>query len=114
MELLKGEPVPGFARRKTTEQNRTSASGGVIKTSHMILVYGNNPSNLNRQIPIFISVPLTGLKAIDGHEPAVRVDGYTVEQIDYHPLLLEQAGFIHGARWKTSACVSGPALGLRA
>ncbi|RQS57831.1 DUF2513 domain-containing protein [Burkholderia sp. Bp8963] len=44
-----------------------------------------------------LSVPLTGLKAIDGHETAVQVDGYTAEQIDYHLLLLEQAGFIHGA-----------------
>jgi hypothetical protein len=35
-----------------------------------------------------LAVPLAGLKAIDGHEPAVQLDAYSAEQIDYHLLLL--------------------------
>ena len=52
-----------------------------------------------------LSVPLTGLKVIDGHEPVVQVDGYTAEQIDYHLLLLEQAGFIHGGGFELALAV---------
>ncbi|ONA16682.1 DUF2513 domain-containing protein [Burkholderia pseudomallei] len=42
-----------------------------------------------------LPVPSAGLQVIDGSEATVQVDGYTAEQIDYHLLLLEQAGFIH-------------------
>ncbi|TAM05732.1 MAG: DUF2513 domain-containing protein [Paraburkholderia sp.] len=60
-----------------------------------------------------LPVPLTGLKAIDGHEPAVQVNGYTVEQIDYHLLLLEQAGFIHGGGLENFGMRFGPGIGFQ-
>ncbi|MFL9935409.1 DUF2513 domain-containing protein [Paraburkholderia sp. RL18-103-BIB-C] len=60
-----------------------------------------------------LSVPLTGIKAIDGHEPVVQVDGYTTEQIDYHLLLLEQAGFIHGGGLENFGMRFGPGIGFQ-
>ncbi|RDU94946.1 DUF2513 domain-containing protein [Trinickia dinghuensis] len=60
-----------------------------------------------------LSVPLTEIKPIDGHEPAVQVDGYTVEQIDYHLLLLEQAGFIHGGGLENFGMRFGPGIGFQ-
>lgn len=58
-------------------------------------------------------VPLTELKAIDGHEPAVQVEGYATAQIDYHLLLLEQAGFIHGGGLENFGMRFGPGLGFQ-
>jgi hypothetical protein len=60
-----------------------------------------------------LSVPLTGIKAIDGREPVVQVDGYTTEQIDYHLLLLEQAGFIHGGGLENFGMRFGPGIGFQ-
>ncbi|CAB3762825.1 hypothetical protein B7G54_24295 [Burkholderia puraquae] len=42
-----------------------------------------------------LPVPTTTFRMIHGHEDEVRIDGYTVEEIDYHLSLLDQAGFIH-------------------
>jgi len=35
-----------------------------------------------------------GIRHIDPHNPAVSVEGYSVDQIDYHLDLLREAGFI--------------------
>ncbi|HEX7908280.1 MAG TPA: DUF2513 domain-containing protein [Paraburkholderia sp.] len=56
---------------------------------------------------------MTQLKAIDGHEPTVQVDGYTAEQIDYPLLLLEQAGFIHGGGLENFGMRFGPGIGFQ-
>lgn len=60
-----------------------------------------------------LSVPLTELKAIDGHESTVQVDGYTAEQIDYHLLLLEQPGFVHGGGLEDFGMRFGPGIGFQ-
>jgi len=60
-----------------------------------------------------LPVPLTELKVLDGNAAAVQVDGYTTEQIDYHLLLLEQAGFIHGGGMENFGMRFGPGIGFQ-
>ncbi|KVP09148.1 hypothetical protein WK81_27190 [Burkholderia ubonensis] len=60
-----------------------------------------------------LPVSLTELKVIDGRAAAVQVNGYTTEQIDYHLLLLEQAGFIHGGGMENFGMRFGPGIGFQ-
>ncbi|KVR84404.1 DUF2513 domain-containing protein [Burkholderia vietnamiensis] len=60
-----------------------------------------------------LPVPLTEFKVIDGNAAAVQVEGYSAEQIDYHLLLLEQAGFIHGGGLENFGMRFGPGIGFQ-
>jgi hypothetical protein len=60
-----------------------------------------------------LPVPLTELKVIDGNAAVVQVEGYSIEQIDYHLLLLEQAGFIHGGGLENFGMRFGPGIGFQ-
>ncbi|PMS29887.1 uncharacterized protein DUF2513 [Trinickia symbiotica] len=60
-----------------------------------------------------LPVPATELRVIDGGAAAVQVEGYTTEQIDYHLLLLEQAGFIHGGGLENFGMRFGPGIGFQ-
>ncbi|WP_260429877.1 DUF2513 domain-containing protein [Burkholderia cepacia] len=60
-----------------------------------------------------LPVSLTELKLIDGNAAAVQVEGYSPEQIDYHLVLLEQAGFIHGGGLENFGMRMGPGIGFQ-
>ncbi|WP_429255005.1 DUF2513 domain-containing protein [Paraburkholderia sp. GAS334] len=59
-----------------------------------------------------LPVPPAGSRVIDSSDVALQVDGYTIEQIDYHLSLLEQARFIH-AGGLDFGMQFGPGMGFR-
>jgi hypothetical protein len=55
-----------------------------------------------------LPIPSIGYKIIRSDEPEMQVEGYTVEQINYHLSLLEQANLINAAGLDVLGMKVGP------
>jgi hypothetical protein len=60
-----------------------------------------------------LPVPANGFRMIHPDEAEVQVEGYTVEEIDYHLSLLDQACLIHAGGLDEFGMQIGPGIAFR-